>query len=223
MRPSRCAALALAALLAVSAPAVLAEDGPGAAPGAKKEPSKEGKDAKEGGKDDGVQSSAVTRLERAKRLVAELETHLTILRAQKAEPELIAAVERALADARALAKPVTADELSAEEKKKLVEELKKELGGDEKQPPKESPFDDWRKRAMDAAFKDAELDEAEEGAATKIISDWFQKSEAARMSRDSKAMSDLKRDRDDALEKAIGRKKAQKVINNLNGMGGWKR
>ena len=36
---------------------------------------------------------------------------------------------------------------------------------------------------------------------------------------DSKKQSDLKRKRDDDLEKSVGKKKAQKVINNLNAMG----
>ncbi len=40
---------------------------------------------------------------------------------------------------------------------------------------------------------------------------------------DSKKTSDLKRRRDDDLEKAVGKKKAQKIINNLNSMGPGRR
>ncbi len=70
------------------------------------------------------------------------------------------------------------------------------------------------------AFEDARLTEEEETKATPIISEWYGKSMSAWRDRDSKAQSDLKRERDKKLKKILGRKKAQKIINNLNSLGG---
>lgn len=227
--PAVLAAAALAAGLAgplVAGSAAHADDHP--VPGQEAKPEAAKKDgAKAPAKDvqGNSQAGGPSRLERAKKLVQELETSLTILRATKAaDPETLKSLERALEEAKKLAQPITLDELTEEERKALTDEVRKQLGEDAPKEPSagdgKNPFDDWRQRALASAFKDAELNEDEQIEASKIIQDWFQKSETARLGRDSKAMSDLKGDRDKALEKAIGRKKAQKVINNLNSISG---
>lgn len=165
-------------------------------------------------------ADAEARIERAKKVVQELETALATLKASKTpDPEVMRQIEKALEEARKLAKPITLAELTDEEKRSLGEELRKAMEGGEG-PAAANPMDGWRERALAAAFKDADLNEEEQIAATKIIQDWFQKSEAARFARDSKQMSDLKSERDKALEKAVGKKKSQKVINNLNSLSG---
>lgn len=226
MRPL--AALSLAAVFA-AALAVLpltgsarAEDPPagGAGKPGASEPVKPGE---KGGKASPAQP---TRLERAKRLVQELETTVTLLKATRtADPETLKALEKALEDARALAKPITLEELTEDEKRALGEELKKENGGDKdgKGDGGGAPGDEWRKNALAGAFKDADLTEDEEIEAKKIISEWFDKNWAAVRAGESKRVSDLKRDRDEKLEKSLGRKKAQKVVNNLNAMGPGRR
>jgi hypothetical protein len=173
------------------------------------------------GKSDAAQPS---RQERARRIVQELETTIALLKAAKtADAETIKSLEKALEEARALAKPITLAELTEDEKKALAEELKKAAdGGKDPAGPEAGgklPGDEWRKAAIDGAFRDADLSEDEQIEAKKIIQDWFDKSRAAQLTGDSKRVSDLKRQRDDQLEKALGRKKAQKVVNNLNAMG----
>lgn len=169
-----------------------------------------------------MDAAPMPRLERAKKLVQELETTITILKAAKTvDAETMKSLEKALEEAKKLAVPITVAELTDEEKKRIGAEFAKEAGGDPKDPPaaKDPPGGDWAKQALDNAFKDADLTEEEQVAASKIVGDWFPKSQKAWASRDSKAVSDLKNDRDEALTKALGKKKAMKVINNLNAMG----
>jgi hypothetical protein len=226
-----CVSAALAAFALVLAPlqAARADDKAPKAEGGKEGGGKEG-DGKNGDPKNGdpkndararVNEEQIARVERAKRLVRELETSIAVLKAAKtADVETIQSLEKALEDARKLAQPITASELTEEERKRLADEMKKD---GEDAPPKDGgggPGDEWRQRALAGAFKDADLSEAEQMTATKIINEWYPKSTAAWASRDSKAISDLKRERDESLEKALGKKKAQKVINNLNAMGG---
>jgi hypothetical protein len=233
MRPIRysvavAAAFALGAIAAGRPPVARADDRPAAGEPAKPEVKPEVK--KDGAHDvqGKSQPAGPSRVERAKKIVQELETTLTILKATKtADAETVRSLERALEEAKKLARPITLDELTDEERKALTEEIRKQLGDDAPKEPSaaenKNPFEDWRQRALASAFKDADLNEDEQMEASKIIQDWFQKSEAARMARDSKAMSDLKGERDKAIEKAVGRKKAQKVINNLNSISGGRR
>jgi hypothetical protein len=79
----------------------------------------------------------------------------------------------------------------------------------------------WEENAVAKAFEGADLGEEEQGKARTIISEWFSATGPARREADWKRVNDLKRDRDDKLVQALGKKKAQKVINNLNAMSGW--
>lgn len=211
------ALLATAALL--SAPTEAQDKQPPTGPRSGGPESKEG-DKKDGEKKDGQpDAQTVARIDRAKKLVQDLETTIAVLRAAKSvDAESMKALEKALEDARRLAKPITAAELTEEERKKLAEELKDAAG--DAPAAKDPPGGDFRQRALDAAFKDVELSEDEQLSATKILNDWYPKWQAAWMGRDSKGQSDLKRELGDSLEKAVGKKKAQKIVNNVNALGG---
>ncbi len=167
-----------------------------------------------------------THQERARKLVIELELAITAAKNAKApDPALIKVLETSLESARKLAEPITLKALTDEEKRGIGEEFRKQFEGDRKDGgPGGDPTaggSEWQKQALSRAFEGAELSEEDEIKATEIISDWFTKSQAARIGGDSKKSSDLKRDRDASLEKLLGKKKAQKVINNLNGMSNW--
>ena len=161
------------------------------------------------------------RVERAARIVTALEAAKARAEAQEVlEGAYIAQLDKALEDARAMTRPVTAAELTDAEKASLAAELGADAGGGD-------PADDWRQRAMeralDTAFEDAGLSEEEETQATPIVESWYGEYLTARRERDSKRESELKKQRDADLRKLLGRKKANKVINNLNSMGGWGR
>lgn len=228
IRSARTLVTALLVFGALAAAPAGYADGDGQNGGAQNGGQEQGKDgAKDAPKDaakdgDAAQTERTTRLERARRLVRELETALTILKAAKtADAETLRALERALEEARKLAKPITAAELTEEERARLAEEFAKP-----EEPKTEDPNNPWagfRDRMLDAAFKDVELSEDERIKATQVIDDWWAASDKARRAADSKGVSDAKRLRDDTLTKALGRKKGMKVVNNLNSMSAWKR
>ena len=171
--------------------------------------------AQGGGGDDLVPK----RVERAARVVTALEA--AEKRARAATPMDVGYVEQlqnALEDARAMTKPVTLAELTDEEREALAEEIRDRAGDEDG-----GGLNDWQKRALERAFAGTGLSEDEEVAATPIISEWYEGFLEARAARDSKAQSDLKRTRDKELTKAIGKKKARKLINNLNAIGGRRR
>ena len=87
--------------------------------------------------------------------------------------------------------------------------------------PKDPKGDEAAQQFTAKAFDGADLSEEEQIKASTAISEWWDKAKLAWGGGDSKKVSDLKRDRDDKLEKLLGKKKAQKVINNLNGMANW--
>jgi hypothetical protein len=122
-------------------------------------------------------------------------------------------IDGALLEARKLTKPVTLAELTESERKALEEELRKETR------EQENPLQGWQQRAIERSLEGAELSEEQELAARDIISTWFADSLKARADGDSKRSSDLKRQRNKDLTKALGRKRARKVINNLDQMG----
>jgi hypothetical protein len=221
MRPFRIAAVTAAAALALASTSfVAADDSPptGKSPAA---PPAQGADK---GGDKGSQAGAdakkdepAARIEKAKQLVKELEE--AVARAKAAQPVDAALLQKlltALDEARALTKPIKLADLTPEEKKALAEEFKKDAQDDAKPEPSKDPNADWAEKQLAKAFEGADLSEEEEIKAKKIIGDWF--GEARGSFGDSKKTSDLKRKRDDDLEKAIGKRKAQKVINNLNSM-----
>lgn len=166
-----------------------------------------------------------THQERARKLVIELELALTAAKnAKTPDPALIKVLETSLEGARKLAEPITLKVLTDEEKRGIGEELRKQFeGGGKDAGPTAGPpgANEWQKQALARAFEGADLGEEDEIKATEIISDWFTQSQAARVGGDTKKSSDLKRDRDAALEKLLGKKKAQRVINNLNSMANW--
>lgn len=188
------------AAIAILVPPVSAEDPPAKPPADKSDAAKK--------------PATVSRVERAKALVKDLEA--AIARAKAATPvdaHLLQSLFAALETAKALAKAATPEELTDEEKKAVVEAAKKDdpaaaAGG-------QGPLNDWQDRQFERAIEGADLSEEETLAARKVIGEWFRESMASRG--DSKKTSDLKRKRDDDLEKALG-KKARKVINNLNAM-----
>jgi hypothetical protein len=207
MRPIRLAAISLFACSMCCATSVRADDAtpPGKTPDAgAKQP---GADAKK--------DEAQTRIERAKSLVKEIED--AVARAKAAQPvdtQLLQKLLAALDQAKALVQPAKPAELTPEEKKAVVDEAKKQGGGGD--APKD-PQSDWAEKMLGRALAGADLTEEESVKAKAIISDWWKENTAAMG--DGKKQSDLKRKRDDDLDKAIGQKKAQKVINNLNSMG----
>ncbi len=160
------------------------------------------------------------RLERAAHIVSALEQALTRARAAEVlEGGYIETLEAALVHAHAMTKPVTAAELTDGEKESLRDELGAPAGDD----AADGRRPDWAERALGRAFEDAGLTEEQEAEATPIIEDWYAGFLEARAERDSKKQSDLKKERDVALRKLLGRKKAGKVINNLNSLSSWGR
>ncbi len=126
-----------------------------------------------------------------------------------------------IAAARKLAEPLTVDDLTDDEKESLYEELKEEFEAEGDDGPA-AQLNAWQERALQSAFDGADLSEEQEIASRDILQGWFKKSMAARSSGDSKGVSDLKRARDKALKKSLGKSKARKVINNLNSMASWR-
>ena len=168
---------------------------------------------------DGDAAPVPKRLERAARIVSALEVAKAKAEAAEIlEGAYIAQLENALADAKAMTKPVTVPELTDQEKEALTEELGAAGGGGDDADARRQ---EWADRALDSAFEDAGLSAEEETAATPIVSDWYAEFLAARG--DAKRRSEIKDTRDLALKKLLGRKKAGKVINNLNALGGWGR
>src|SRR5262245_41214029 len=173
-------------------------------PNAPKAPPGGGAKMDEPKKDEAKKDQAATRIERAKKLVAQIEQE--IARAKAAQPIDVNLLERLMTmldEAKALARPARPEELTDDEKKAVVDEAQKQAapagdngkkGGD--------PNADWQTRALARAFEGADLSEDETKKATPIIGDWW-KENLASMG-DSKKQSDLKRKRDDDLEKAVG-------------------
>jgi hypothetical protein len=202
LRASVVAALVTASL--ASAPAVLADDPP-KADGAKAGAPAEGK------------SETTTRVDRAKQVVKELEDAVAKARAaQPVDAQLLLLLTTALDQARALAKPARPEELTADEKKAVVEEAKAK-GGDAGGKGKD-PMQEWADKRLAAAFEGVDLSEEDQIKAKKIIGDWWSEWQSAFASSDSKKLSDIKRKRDDDLEKAVGPKKGHKITNNLDAM-----
>jgi hypothetical protein len=169
---------------------------------------------------DAKKDEPTLRVEAAKILLKELEEAIERVRAtQPMDPQLLAKLMEARDRAKALANPAKPAELTADEKKAVVDEAKKDAAGGA--PPPKDPGQEWAEKQLAKAFDGADLSEEESIKATKIIQDWFKEQQSAWG--DSKKSSDLKRKRDDDLEKAIGAKKAHKVINNLNAMGPGRR
>ena len=158
------------------------------------------------------------------RLVRELEISVESARAARPrDAELVRALEESLEIARLLATPVTLADLSEEERRGVTDEVKKQLepvGLPEKNPLAD-PLRSWEENAVAKAFDGADLGDEEQVRARAIISEWFASTGPARREADWKRVNDLKRDRDDKLVQALGKKKAQKVIHNLNAMSGW--
>ncbi len=212
MRSVRVAAISLLAVSMCCATSLRADDSPPAA----KPP--DGKSPDGGAKQNGVDTKkdeATTRIERAKALVKQLEDAVARAKAaQPVDPQLLDKLLAALDQAKALVQPAKPAELTPEEKKAVIEEAKKQAGGPD--APKD-PQAAMAEKFLARALAGADLTEEESIKAKGIISDWWTENMAAMG--DGKKQSDLKRKRDDDLDKAIGQKKAQKVINNLNAMG----
>jgi len=200
MRTIRLALVSMLACSICGAPALFGDETP---PPGKAPPAEAKKDAE------------TLRIERAKTLVKELEE--SVARAKAAQPvdaALLAKLLAAVEQAKLLALPAKPSELTADEKKAVVDEAKKLAGGPD--GPKDAQAEQ-ADRIFAKAFDGADLSEEESIKAKSIIGDWYK--EAMTSLGDSKKTSELKRKRDDDLEKALGKKKAQKVINNLNAMG----
>lgn len=212
--PKRAVGPALAVAAALFAASVArAEDPPGAG---KPAPAKPDEAKKDDAKKDEAKKETL-RIERAKKLVAEIEQAIAkVKNAQPIDVDMLQRLMTMLDEAKALVRPARPEELTPEEKKAVVDEAQKSAPPEEPKKPADG-MNDWQARAMARAFEGADLTQDEEKKATPIIGEWW-KENLASMG-DSKRQSDLKRKRDDDLEKAIGKKKAQKVINNLNAMG----
>lgn len=219
MRMAKLASNALGLFLAcgLSAGTVALADGEGA-DGATPPPAADVKPA---------QDEKPTRQSRARDLQKSLEQLRDGLReAGKLDAETAKALNLAIRQAMELARPVRLDELTDEEREALEKALEAEAKRDgkkdgEQDDDKEDGDDSWGrfgKGLVDKALKGADLSEEEERGATAVISDWWKKAIEARADGDSKKSSDLKRERDDELEKLLGKKKSRKVINNLNQM-----
>lgn len=193
--------------------------GPKAPPAGAKSDEPKKDDAK---KEDPKKDQAALRVERAKKLVAELEQ--AIARAKAAQPidaDLLQRLMTMLDEAKALAKPAKPDELTPEEKKAVVDEAQKQPAPDAAGKKGDEPGAEMRDRFLAKAFDGADLTGDDEKKASQILGDWWKESMGSMG--DSKKQSDLKRKRDDDLEKAVGKKKAQKIINNVNAMGPGKK
>ena len=192
-------------------------------------PAKPGNETPEAGKGAGnelkgaQEQKEALRQARAKKLVEQLEIALVAAKgAKQVDGELVKTLEGALVEAKKLALPIKLAELTEDEKTALIAEVRKQLENDKKDGGGD-PMSDWQQQALAKAFDGVDLSEEDQIKSQDIIKDWFQKTQAARSGGDTKALSDLKRDRDTQLEKLVGRKKAQKLINNLNGMSNWGR
>lgn len=214
MRPVRFAAVSLVAASLFASSAARADD---KAPPAK--PPADAPKPSEPAKHDDTKHDEVLRVEKAKTLVKELEEAIAKVKAATPiDAALLHTLMEALDRAKALANPAKPEELTAEEKKAVVDEAKKQGGADS--PAANDPLNDWQEKAISKAFEGADLSEEETIKAKKIVGDWWKENLAS--TGDSKKQSDLKRKRDDDLEKAVG-KKARKIINNLNAMGPGRR
>jgi hypothetical protein len=218
MRSTWFAAAVLAAGSLAFVPAARADDPP---PRRAPPPSPDGSKPGDAAKPDAQKPDAPKpdpanlRVEKAKQLVKELED--AVARAKAAQPvdaQMLQILMVALDQAKALAKAAKPDELTNEEKQAVLDEAKKAPAADPAAP--KDPAAGWGEKAVEKALADADLTEEESIKAKKIIGDWWTDNMASMG--DSKKQSDLKRKRDDDLEKALG-KKARKVINNLNAMG----
>ncbi len=206
---------------------VRADDGDDAAGGARAGADVAGGDAAGGdaaGGDDAKKKVEEKRILRARRLVATLQAAYDAARnAETIDEELLARLEEALKEARVLTRPITAPELTDPERKaleKAFDDEKKANGEDAEEEDEEPAVSEWAQRAIDRAFEDVGLTEEQEVQVTPILADYYAAVGKAWRDGDSKAQSAIKKTRDKALKKAVGRKKAQKIINNLNS-GGW--
>ena len=203
-----------AALLA--APVVLADDPP---PTAKAPPAPAPAKPDDAKKDDAAKKAQeALRVERAKKLVTEIEQAIAkVKNAQPIDVDMLQRLMAMLDEAKALAIPARPEQLTAEEKKAVIDEAQKQGQADPGAKKGEDPASELKDRFAAKAFEGADLTEDEQKKAGDILGAWW-KDNMASMG-DSKKQSDLKRKRDDDLEKALGKKKAQKVINNVNAMG----
>jgi len=192
-RFAQCGTLLLACLAAlVTAPDAWAQDG------ASKPPAEGDTTARS----EPVETPSTSRRERADALVASLEGLLAQLEKNGRLDEAVRKVlVDAIAKARLLAEPLKVAELTDDERAALEKQLFKE-------------------RLVTKALEGAGLSQAETSKASELVSTWYSQSMAARSKGEAKQVGDLKRKRDKDLKSLLGRRKAQRVINNLNRLSG---
>lgn len=166
---------------------------------------------------DGERSPSRTpRIEETKRvvrLVTDLKAKLET--AGKLDIETRQQFDDIIAATQKIARPITSEDLTDEEREVLTAQLAK---------PDKSDAGGWyarlKARLLEQAFEDTDLTDEERAGASKTIADWYDASNKARAAGDSKQVGDLKRERDDDLREFLGRRKAAKVLNNLNRVAG---
>ena len=167
-----------------------------------------------------AETAAITRIDRANRHVEDLhELRGVLLKNDAVSSATHKKLLQIIRGARGFAKPVTVGELTAGER----ESLAKDLASAAEKKKSKAYLDRARARLLDIAVDGAELAATEEASARRVVDQWFAASKGARAAGDSKKVSDLIRERDKELRKALGRKKAKRVISNLNSLSGWYR
>ena len=217
MRTIVASLLVLAAALTPAA--VRADDGP--ATGRVAAPADAGKGTDKGA--DARPDDAALRTEKAKHLVKDLED--AVARAKVAQPidqQLLLKLLEALDQARALTHPVKLSELSADEKKALADDLRRESPADPQQPGGGGPGGpggpgDWMERQITRALDGADLSDGDTAKAKPLVQQWFKDSRDSMG--DFKKQEDLRKKLGDDLEKSVGQKKANKILNNLTSWG----
>ena len=165
------------------------------------------------------ETGKIARTTRAKQHIENLHGLLQVLRDNPAVDKATEArLLTIIREARHFTKPIDVSELTDEEADDLRKTLVKDSG-----KRGSDYFERMRKRLLDQAVEGVGLSDEEEAKARKIVGDWYSAAGKARVKGDSKGVSDLSRERDKELKKALGRRKAKQVINNLDGLSGWGR
>jgi hypothetical protein len=154
------------------------------------------------------------RVERARELTGTLlKLKVRLKREGKLDELAIRQFDQALDAARVLAQPITAAELTQDEKDSLQEEFDAK-----KSAPKGGWLTRMTERLLETAFEGVDLSQDERDGVSELIADWYRRSFSARKAGDSKRVSDLKRERDKELRKLIGNRDARRVITNLTAL-----
>jgi hypothetical protein len=172
-----------------------------------------------------------------KKIIKELKSLVALQKAQPAyDKAVVKELERLIRTFEKMDKPVSLDDLSEADRKRLEEEVRRKIAEEQKEAAAGrgggGGREDWAARAQERALEQAlegiELDEKRKKKVETILTDFTKDYFVAMQNRDYKLQSDLKKDCEKELTKVVGRKKAKDIMNNVNRnlggrRGGWGR